>query len=158
MKDKDLLLLSFLRSNGRESLTNLSKKTKIPVSTIFDRLKYYEQDVISRHTALLDFSKLGYTAKAKILLKVRKEEREDLAKFFQNRKEINSADRINNGYDFIVEGIFKNVKELHLFMEILEEKFDIGEKQIFFVLDELLKENFLCGSPASLPKNYGEDI
>jgi len=152
------LLLSFLRSNGRESLTSLSKKTKIPVSTIFDRLRLYEQEVICKHTALLDFSKLGYTAKAKILLKVKKEEREELAKFLKSRKEINSADKINNGYDFILEGIFTNVKGLHQFMEDLEENFKLEEKQIFFIIDELLKENFLCELTASSPKNSGEGI
>ena len=152
------MLLSFLRSNGRESLTSLSKKTKIPVSTIFDRLRLYEQEVICKHTALLDFSKLGYTAKAKILLKVKKEEREELAKFLKSRKEINSADKINNGYDFILEGIFTNVKGLHQFMEDLEENFKLEEKQIFFIIDELLKENFLCELTASSPKNSGEGI
>ena len=47
---KDLLLLNSLRENSRKSLTSLSKQTKIPVSTLFDRLKLLEKEDIIRHT------------------------------------------------------------------------------------------------------------
>ena len=33
---KDLLLISHLRQNARETMTNVSRSTGIPISTIFD--------------------------------------------------------------------------------------------------------------------------
>jgi len=37
--EKDLLILSELRQNARETLTKMSKHTGIPISTIFDKIK-----------------------------------------------------------------------------------------------------------------------
>ena len=42
MKKKDQILLSYLRKDARMPLTKMSKKTNIPVSTLFDRLKVNE--------------------------------------------------------------------------------------------------------------------
>ena len=54
--NKDLLIISCLRENSRNNLTNISKMTGIPISTIFDWLKKYEGSIIKKHTALLSFS------------------------------------------------------------------------------------------------------
>ena len=43
----------------------------------------------------------------------------------------------------MIEGIFKNVKELHEFVEKLEEKFDVKDNRVYFVVDEIVKEKFL---------------
>jgi len=59
MKLKDMMLLSNLRANARETLTNISKRTNIPISTIFDRLKLHEKNLIKKHTAIIDFALLG---------------------------------------------------------------------------------------------------
>ena len=63
MNKKDLLIVSHLRRDGRTSLTELSKKTRIPISTIFDRLKQNKNNFIKKHTALIDFAKLGYNTR-----------------------------------------------------------------------------------------------
>lgn len=78
---KGLLLMTFLRKNARENLTRLSRKTSIPVSTIYDKLKGYDGNLIVKHTTLLDFSKLGFNARANILLKVERSLREELRSF-----------------------------------------------------------------------------
>jgi DNA-binding Lrp family transcriptional regulator len=143
MKKKDKLLISHLRNNARESLTRLSKKTGIPVSTIYDKLKVYQKSFIRNHTILVDFTKLGYSAKAKIMIKVNKDKRKEVEEHLKRNRFVNSAYKINNGYDFLIEGVFKDVKELHNFVEKLEERFDIEDKQVFFVIDEIVKEKFL---------------
>ncbi|MBU4209210.1 MAG: winged helix-turn-helix transcriptional regulator [Proteobacteria bacterium] len=38
IKKTDLIIISSLRQNAREKLTEMSRKTRIPVSTIFDRI------------------------------------------------------------------------------------------------------------------------
>lgn len=140
---KDLILLSYLRNNARESLTKISKKTGIPISTIFDRLKTYEKDFIKNHTTLIDFSRIGYSAKANIMIKVAKERRDLVKEHLNKNQKVNSAYKINNGYDFFVEGIFRNIKEVQDFIENLEEEFNIEDSQVYFIIDEIKKEKFL---------------
>ena len=67
---KDILIISNLRIDARMPLTKMSRKTNIPVSTIFDRLKINENGLIKKHTCILNFSKLGYNVRANIAFKV----------------------------------------------------------------------------------------
>ena len=75
IRKKELMLLACLRNNARETLTNISKKTNIPISTIFDKLKEYEKTFIKKHTSILDFKKLGYDIRINMLLKVDRSKR-----------------------------------------------------------------------------------
>lgn len=143
MKKTDLLIISSLRQNAREKLTSMSRKTRIPVSTLFDRLKTHEGNIIKKHTALVDFSKLGYNTKANIILKVKKTDRDPVKIFLMKHSSINSAFKINNGYDFLIEAVFRNIKEVEDFIETLEDKFSVKSKQVFYVIDDLKKEAFL---------------
>ena len=70
MKQTDLRILAHLRNNARASITGISRKTGIPVSTIFDRIRVYENQLVHKFTALIDFSKLGFNVRANIFLKV----------------------------------------------------------------------------------------
>ena len=142
MEKEDLLILSHLRENARKNLTGISKSTGIPISTIFDKLKKYEGDCIIKHTAMLDFAKLGYEVKVHIMMKVPKESREDLKESLLKDARINSVYRINNGYDFMVEAFFRNMKEVNDFSECLE-KFKVKDAEEYFVLEEIKKESFM---------------
>ena len=131
MNQKDLKILSELRNNARMPLTKMSRKTQIPVSTIFDRLKLNEKDIIIKHTSLLDFNKLGFNTRANITLKVDKNDKETLKQHLMRHHQINSVYKINNGFDFMVEGIFKQIKDMEDFLEQLEQKFNIIDKKSF---------------------------
>jgi len=141
LNKKELIILSLLRRNSREKLTKLSKETKIPVSTLFEKIKYYEGAVIKRHTAILDFTKLGYGARATILIKLK--EKDQIEKFLLNSKVINTCLKINNGYDFMMEAVFRDIGELELFTENLEKKFTIEQKQVYYITSDLKREDFL---------------
>ncbi|MFH1511469.1 MAG: Lrp/AsnC family transcriptional regulator, partial [Candidatus Woesearchaeota archaeon] len=136
---KDLLLLSSVRFNSRESLTRLSRSTGVPVSTIFERLKRYEHGLIRRYTALLDFSVLGFDLKVRLMLKSGRKSREDLGIFLQNHPNVNSLERISNGFDFTVEALFRDMRCYQEFCDKLES-FDLEDKKEYYVLDELKKE------------------
>jgi DNA-binding Lrp family transcriptional regulator len=140
-KKKDLMLTAYLRQNSRTSLTILSRKTGVPVSTIFDRLK--SNKVILKNTALLDFNKLGYSTRANILLRGRKDRKEKLMEFLVNSFNVNSLYKVNNGYHFMAECIFKDIKELEDFLEVLDERFAVKTKEVHYIIDELKKEAFL---------------
>ena len=140
---KDLLILSELRSNSRETLTKISKNTGIPISTIFDKIKYYQGSLITKHTTLIDFSKLGFNARANIMVKVDRDKREEARKFLLSHQNINSVYKVSNGFDFLIEGIFKNVKEVEDFIDFLGGKFKLEQTQVYYIIEDIKKESFM---------------
>jgi Lrp/AsnC family transcriptional regulator, regulator for asnA, asnC and gidA len=144
INSKDLSIISQLRQNSRQTLTKMSKKTNIPISTLYDRLRSFCGNLIVRHTTLLDFNKLGYSARANLVLKVDRDEREKIKEYLMKNPQINSVYKINNGYDFLIEGIFTHVKDLEDFTETIESKFKIKEKKVYYIIDELKREGFLA--------------
>ncbi len=150
LRKTDLLFLTFLRQNARETLTRISKKTGIPISTLYDKLRQQEKSLIMKHTTLIDFTKLGYNSRANIMLSTAKEDRDKLRSYLKEHSSINSLYKVNNGYDFMAEGVFENVKELEDFIEELEEKFNLQEKKVFFIIEDVKRENFLS-RPELLP-------
>lgn len=150
MKKRDLQILSYLRRNARESLTDLSKMSRIPVSTIYDRLKTKMDNCVVKHTSIIDFGKLGYTTRAHILLKVHKDKRDELREHLNNHHMINTVSKINNGYDFIAEGVFRHMKELEDFLESIEARFELVSHNVFYIIEDIKKESFMeC--PSILP-------
>ncbi|MBN2053067.1 Lrp/AsnC family transcriptional regulator [Candidatus Woesearchaeota archaeon] len=143
MKKSDLLFLSFLRENARQTLTVISKRTGIPISTLYEKLKHHEKELITKHTTLIDFNKLGYSSRANIMLSTAKDNRDGLRSYLKEHPRVNSLFKINNGYDFMAEGVFTNVKELEDFLEELEDKFAIQDKKVFYLVEEVKRESFL---------------
>ena len=143
MKINDQLILALLREDSRMTLTKMSKKTNIPISTLYQRLKSYKEGIVKRHTSLIDFTKLGFSARARVLLKVDKKKREDLRKFLLQSQFINELHKVNNGFDFMAELIFRNMKDLEEYVENLDEKFPLEQKKTFYIIDELKEEGFL---------------
>ena len=146
LQKKDLSIISQLRINARETLTNMSKKTKVPISTIYDRLKQQEGNIIKKHTSLINWNILGFNAWAIIALRTTKEDRQKLREYLTKHQNINSVFKINNGFDFMIEGIFRNIKEIEEFIEHLEEKFKIKTKQVYYIIDDIKRESFMSDS------------
>ncbi len=121
----------------------MSKKTSIPVSTIFDRLKINEESIITKHTCLLDFNRLGYHTRANITFKVERDDKETLREYLINNPSVNSVYRINNGFDYMVEGIFRQIRDLEEFVDKVEQKFKIQEKKSYFIIEDLKRESFM---------------
>jgi DNA-binding Lrp family transcriptional regulator len=144
IKNKDLDILIELRKNARAQLTQISKKTSIPISTIYERLRTKANGLIKKYVSILDYEKLGFSARANICIKCKIDSKEKLYQTLKNHQNVNSIYRINNGYDFMVEVIFKNIKSLEEFNEFLDEQNNIKSKETFYIIEELVKENFLC--------------
>ncbi|MFO8016503.1 MAG: Lrp/AsnC family transcriptional regulator [Candidatus Woesearchaeota archaeon] len=143
--NKEKLLISHLRQNARKNLTAISRSTGIPVSTLFEKIKQLERGVIKKHTALLDFSRLGFDVRVNFALKAGKQARDRVKEFLMKDARVNSVYRVNNGYDFFVECIFRSMKEASDFSEKLEE-LKVKEVKEYYILDELKKEEFM-GDP-----------
>jgi DNA-binding Lrp family transcriptional regulator len=141
LKPKELQIVRHLRANARETLTHLSKKTGVPVSTLFDKLNQYRTNLIVRHTCLLDYTKLGFDLRVQLLIKIPRE-RERFEKYIVEHYQVNCVFRINNGFDYLIEAIFKNMRDFTDFMQALD-KFPIKERKEFYVLQDLRREAFL---------------
>jgi len=63
-------------------------------------------------------SKLGFNARANIMVRVDRDSREEARNFLINHQNVNSVYKISNGFDFLIEGIFKNVRDVEDFIDI----------------------------------------
>ena len=138
---KDMQIITALRNNARESLTKISRKTGIPVSTIFDKIK--DTPLITKNTCLLDFSQLGFNTRAKVTIKVERETREELRNYLTKSANVNSLYKINSGYDFLAELVFRDIKELEEFMELIRDRFKIIEDNVLYLLEDIKREEFM---------------
>ena len=77
------------------------------------------------------------------MLKVNKKDRDALKEFLMKCNSVNTLFRINNGYDFLVEAVFRNMKEMQDFVEKLE-RFKIKDRQEFYLLEDLKRESFIA--------------
>jgi DNA-binding Lrp family transcriptional regulator len=143
LKPTDMKFIAELRQDARQTLTEISKKTKIPISTLYDKLKLHEGSLIAKHTTILDFAKLGYNCRANVMLKASREDKEALCSYLKVHHSVNNLFKINNGFDYLTELIFPNVKEMEDFIEELEQKFKIETKQTNYIIDEMRREEFL---------------
>lgn len=142
-RDKEIIL--HLRRNARMPLTRISKKTSIPISTIFDRIKANANDTILKHTSLLNFRRMGFHAQANISLKVQPEDSEALKDFLLSHPAINSAYKTDGRFDFLVEAIFKDAKDMEIFVEEIKKRFRIMDTHSSLILEDLKRESFMSG-------------
>lgn len=145
LSHKDIKVLRELRQNARSRLTEISKRTNIPVSTIHDKLKSRYDGIIMKMTCLVDFRQMGYTARAFVTLKVDKKDRDALRGYLEGNPNVNNIFKINNGYDFMVEGVFRFLQDFEDFSEELDEKFSIKEKQMYYVIEDVKREACYSG-------------
>jgi len=142
MKKSDFLMLAELRNNARQRLTRLSKKTGTPVSTLFQRMRSFNDKIIKGYTILLDEAKLGFSTKAYILLKCKKDNKQEVIARLCKDWNVNSVLRINNGWDLMVNCVFPSMKELEEFTETLDKDFSIKAKEVHYIIEEIKREAF----------------
>jgi Lrp/AsnC family leucine-responsive transcriptional regulator len=142
-KATDLLIIAHLRQDARISLTQMSRQTRIPVSTIFDKIRdFKETGLIRKNTSIVSFERLGYNTKALVFLSASREERGQLVDSLKNSANVNSLFKVNNGWDLIAEIISPSFKEIEEFLERIEEKVTLTKKEVFYVIEELKREEF----------------
>lgn len=139
----ELNILARLRNDAREPLTRMSRKTGVPVSTLFDKVRASEGDYIIRNTCLINFERIGFNTRAKVMLKVQRDKREELRKYLSLSHNVNSLHKVNCGYDFMFELVFRNINELEDYMEDLRDRFGIIEEQTIYVLETIKQEAFM---------------
>jgi len=142
-KTSDLLIVSHLRRDARITLTQMSRQTRIPISTIFDKIRdFKETGLIRKNTSLISFDRFGFNTKALIFLSTTREERKQLTEILTMNANVNSLFKVNNGWDFIAEVIFPGFKDIEEFLERIEEKVSLSKKEVLYIIEELKREEF----------------
>ena len=143
INEKDIKILCHLRTNARKKITEIAGETGICATTIYDRVRGHEKKLFRKYVALLDFSKLGFYSTTNFAIRCSERDRERLAKFLMEHPSINSLHRVNSGYDFLAEGVFRDIKESTKFAELLKKDYQIEAMHLFNVIEELKKEELL---------------
>ena len=143
LQENEKMILNELRKNARVSLLEVAKKTNMPVSTVYDKLKGYEKDIIKKHTSLVDFTNLGYYARKIVVLKVSKESRQEIQNFLASHPNVNSLYKINSGYDYLIEIIADNSGKIKDILDELNSQKGILGMSGYDLVDELKREAFV---------------
>ncbi|MFC1752750.1 Lrp/AsnC family transcriptional regulator [Thermoproteota archaeon] len=161
MKRKDWLILSHLRKNARSTLTQISRKTYIPVTTVYDHLRKYEQKLIMKNACLLDFKKIGFKSKAKIAVRVDNNQR-DFVKNLIEHPLVNSLYRLSAdfdaNFDFMIELIAREQRDIDNFIRDLKRDFPVSNSLIFNVTEDLKREEFLSDSEGERIQPYLQTV
>lgn len=145
MKKNDRLIVSCLRKNARMTTAEISEELNMPISTVSESIRHNDGCFL-KHSSLIDFKKLGYDTRATMTIKVEKDDMSRLRDFLLKCPMINSAYRVDEGFDFLVEGIFFSPQEMADFIEEIETNFCIDRIDTHLVLDEIKKEGFMIES------------
>ena len=143
LSKRDMAILTNLRQDARITLTRLSKKTGIPISTIFERLKVFVNSGLVKFIAFADFARLGFVTRVLVAVKVDRRKRDEVRNYLVKHLNMNNVQRINNGFTFLAEAIFAHMEEAEDFVEDLESRFKIRKMRVFHILGDISRERFL---------------
>lgn len=143
MDKSDKLLLVAMRKDSRQTLTQISKTTRVPISTIYDKLRMFTKLHVKRYTSLVDFASLGFNTQATIIVKVKKDKRNELRSHLLGDQNVNCLYKINNGFDFMFEAVFPHLRDMEEFLDELEDKFPITGTQVYYIIEDIARERFM---------------
>lgn len=135
MEQIDKMFINELRKDSRQTLTQVSSKIKVPVTTLFYRLAKLD-NYVKKNTVLLNYDDLGYAVRLHLALKVAENDFEKLQKFLISEEVVNSLYRIKD-YDYYVELVFANSLKAYDFVKQLKKNFIIQECEEIHVVKEV---------------------
>lgn len=142
LSEKDLAIIKSLRNNARKSLVHIASKIQMPTSTVYDKVGRYEQGIIKKYATIVDFEKLGYFKRMFIIIQTKEDERNAFQEFISQNEKVNSVYKINGDFDFLVEAVFKDEKEMYDFIRHLDGRFQT-RKRLHSVIKDIKRESFL---------------
>ncbi len=110
IKKKDLIILNLLLENSRCKLSMISKKSLIPLTTIFDRLNLLvNKKYITRFVSKINPSFLRHSLRCMFIV-------DENSKFLQKELpyEINSVFKLKNNL-YLIEAFFKDITQFNCF-------------------------------------------
>lgn len=147
--EKDKQILEVLSRNARLSTKQIAKKTNIPITTVFNRIRNMEKSgVIKGYVTFLDKKKLGRGVSANILININFDtlskkmmNEEDMANKLLRIPGIESVDTMSGEADMIIKVSVQDIDELN---EMLTKKLR-GFEEIINVKTFIILRNFSPG-------------
>ncbi len=147
--EKDKHILEVLCDNARLSTKQIAKKTNIPITTVFNRIKNLEKNgIIKGYTCTLDGKKLGRGVSAHLLININFDKlskkmmnEEDLANKLLRIPGIDSVDTMSGEADMIIKVSVEDIDKLN---ELLTKKLR-GFEEIVNVKTFIILKSFSPG-------------
>jgi len=124
LDQKDKTILEILKENSKLTTHKIFKKTRIPITTIHNRIKKLEKEgIIKNYTINLNHKKLGKAIESYILVNViytlpdgSKIKQEEVAKNIKKLEGVEKVNIMTGGTDIIVNVRVKDIEELNDFV------------------------------------------
>ena len=147
LSKSDLNVLGAMRQNARETLTAVSRKTGIPISTAFDKLRSLEANgVVAKYTALLDWKQIGFCYRIILLLRVKKSQKEEVENWLEENAPVNNMMHLNGDWNLMLDLLFRNIADIESFVDAFKESFERTEIKVLYVMNNVKQEGFLTDS------------
>ncbi|RLE41755.1 Lrp/AsnC family transcriptional regulator [Candidatus Woesearchaeota archaeon] len=146
MDEKDRAIINVLRQNSRLSIKQIAKRARLPVTTVYNRMKRLEQEgVIRGYTVVLDKKRLGKLVSAYILanvdysvLKKTNTNQIALAKKVKLMEEVEEISIIAGEKDLLIKVSVGSVEALNSFVvDKLRNLAGVDKTQTLVVLKEV---------------------
>ncbi|MFH1505772.1 MAG: Lrp/AsnC family transcriptional regulator [archaeon] len=136
LHQKHKKILTRLRKNSRESFAQMSRVTRIPVSTVFDYHKKLQKNYIQKYSSLIDFKQIGFGIR--VMLYVKAQDKEALQEYLMAHPHVNNLMSMEK-LDFCFDVLFRTLKDYYDFLETLEP-FRIEKLEEHDLIEELKLE------------------
>ncbi len=145
LDEKDSAIIAILKENAKLSTQQISRRTRIPITTVHNRIKKLEkQGIIKGYTVILDNKKIGKPLAAFILvtadykeLKELKMSQYELARQLLKNPAVESSAMITGAADIIIKLRVGGIDELNEFVTTyLRNVGGVEKTQTAIVLNE----------------------
>lgn len=144
MDQTDKMILDVLSENSRTSISDISKKTGIPNSTISNRIRKLEQNnVIEQYTTILNPEKIGVNITALIIIQTETEKHEHVEVELPKLEQVSQVYSISGEYDILIKLWAKNLEELNDIINSQIRTIDGIEELRELIVMERLKDEAL---------------
>ncbi|OGM02110.1 hypothetical protein A3K72_03990 [Candidatus Woesearchaeota archaeon RBG_13_36_6] len=145
LDEKDLKILEILKQNAKLTTSQISKKTKIPITTVYNRIKGLENGgVIKGYTVMLNHKLLGEEVLVYILVTVnynvpgKKVSQEVIANQIKKSQNVEEVNITTGEKDIIVKARFGSISQLNDFVtKTLRNIEGVDKTQTMVVLSEI---------------------
>jgi len=135
MDEKDRILLNELRKDSKRSVQDLSKATKIPSTTVYNRIKQLEKEgIIKQYTVKLDNKRVG---KIQAIFEVSINPSVNVSEFLKKIKaHADDVYSVAGDYQFLIKASFNDLGGVYSFTAQLQQ-LKADKVKTTIVLDEL---------------------
>lgn len=138
--ETDFNIVEALRKNARLSYKNLGEIVKMSTPAVFERTKKLEESgVISGYYTDIDYTKLGYSIHAFILL-VDDRCTDGIPKMLDKIECVENFWMVSGTYDYLLEVYLANNHELN---DLLDQLYKIGRTHTMLILNKLKEDSLI---------------